>query len=80
MPAHALFVYTVLNTGERIMDEGHLAVTCPLCGRSGDHRIENLKEGADMVCPFCSVKLNLHGHMWEEIQSQIAKLKENASG
>jgi DNA-directed RNA polymerase subunit RPC12/RpoP len=59
------------------MGARYLAVTCPLCGRSSDYPIENLKEGADMICPQCGVKLNLHGHMWEEIRGQIAKLKED---
>jgi hypothetical protein len=31
-----------------------------------------------MVCPLCDVRLNLHGHMWEEIRDQIAKLNENS--
>jgi DNA-directed RNA polymerase subunit RPC12/RpoP len=56
----------------------YLSVTCPLCGRSSDHPIENLEEGRDIVCPLCGVRLNLHGHMWEEIRDQIAKLKENS--
>ena len=51
-----------------------LPITCPLCGRSSPHPIESLKEGADMTCPLCGVKLNLHGHMWEEIRNQIAAL------
>ena len=60
-----------------MMEERYLPITCPLCGRKSEYPVENLKEGSDMVCPFCSVKLNLHGHMWEEISSQIAKLKED---
>lgn len=59
--------------------ERSLSVTCPLCGRSSDHLLENLKEGADMICPFCGVKLNLHGHMWQEIQNEIKKLKKTDS-
>ena len=57
------------------MEERSLPVTCPLCGRRSDHPLEDLKEGADMACPFCGVKLNLHGHMWEEIKSEIEKIK-----
>ena len=56
-----------------------LPITCPLCGRSNEHRVETLKEGLDMVCPFCGVKLNLHGHMWEEIRNAIAALDEDSS-
>jgi hypothetical protein len=37
--------------------------------------VKDLKEGADMVCPICGVKLNLHGHMWEEIKNEIEKLE-----
>jgi len=58
-----------------MIEKRSLSVTCPLCGRSSDHLLENLKEGADMVCPMCGVKLNLHGHMWEEIKSEIEKIK-----
>jgi len=57
------------------MPDLSLPITCPLCGRSSDHLVKNLKEGSDMVCPFCSVKLNLHGHMWEEIKNEIEKLE-----
>lgn len=45
-----------------------------------DYLIENLKEGSDLTCSFCGVRLNLNGRMWEDIQSRIAKLKENVSG
>ncbi|MBN2241498.1 MAG: hypothetical protein JW793_02315 [Acidobacteria bacterium] len=61
------------------MKERSLPLTCPLCGRRGDHPLEGLKEGADMVCAFCGVKLNLHGHMWEEIRSEIKRLKPKNS-
>jgi DNA-directed RNA polymerase subunit RPC12/RpoP len=57
------------------MEEKQLAITCPLCGRSSNHALSELREGADMVCPLCGVKLNLHGHMWEEIKKEIDKLK-----
>ncbi len=57
------------------MEKRSLPVTCPLCGRNNDHPLEDLKEGADMVCSFCGVKLNLHGHMWEEIRKSIEELK-----
>jgi transcription elongation factor Elf1 len=60
------------------MEERTLPVTCPLCGRSSDHLLENLKEGENMVCSFCGVKLNLHGHMWEEIRNEIEKLKSTS--
>ena len=56
-----------------------LPVTCPLCGRRSDYPLESLKKGADMVCPFCTVKLNLHGHMWQEIKSEIEKIKSKNS-
>ena len=59
------------------MKKNRLSITCPLCGRSAEHAVENLREGEDMVCPNCSVKLNLHGHMWQEIQSQIAALQNS---
>jgi hypothetical protein len=53
-----------------------LQVTCPICGRKAEYSMEALIEGSTMTCPFCRVKLNLHGHMWKEIQEEMAKLKE----
>jgi hypothetical protein len=53
-----------------------LPITCPLCGRKSEHPLENLVEGAPLNCPFCPLKLKLHGHMWEEIRTEIAKLKK----
>ena len=48
--------------------------TCPICGRRTDHPIDVLKEGAEIICPFCKLKLTLHGHMWQEVQQELAKL------
>jgi hypothetical protein len=56
------------------MQTGHISITCPLCGRRCEHRLENLREGEDLVCSHCGVKLNLHGHMWQDIRDQIAKM------
>ena len=53
-----------------------LPITCPLCGRKNEFPLETLLEGSILLCPFCKVKLTLHGHMWEHIQEEIAKLKE----
>ena len=53
-----------------------LPVTCPLCGRITEHSLANLREGEDLICFFCGVKLNLHGHMWKDIQNEIEKLKK----
>ena len=58
------------------MREKQLPITCPLCGRKNEFPLETLLEGSDLVCPFCKLKLKLHGHMWEDIQAEIAKLKE----
>lgn len=51
-------------------------VTCPLCGKRNDFPIEMLKEGTELVCPFCRVRLNLHGHMLQEIQEDLAGRKK----
>jgi hypothetical protein len=53
-----------------------LAFTCPLCGRKSEYALETLAEGATIVCPFCKVKLTLHGHMWKDIESEIKKLNK----
>jgi hypothetical protein len=56
--------------------DNQLPITCPLCGRKNDFPIDALTEGAEIQCPSCKVKLNLHGHMLEEIQREIAKLRQ----
>ncbi len=58
------------------MNEEKLPITCPLCGRKSEYSLEDLKEGALFHCHLCPLKLKLHGHMWEEIRNEIAKLKE----
>jgi DNA-directed RNA polymerase subunit RPC12/RpoP len=56
------------------LQEKQLPITCPLCGKKNEFPLENLKEGATLQCPHCHVRLNLHGHMWEEIKSDISKM------
>jgi transcription elongation factor Elf1 len=51
-----------------------LAFTCPVCGKTTDRSVDELKEEALLVCPFCSLKLTLHGHMWEEVKGELEKL------
>ena len=53
------------------MQKNELPVTCPLCGRKNNFRVEELTEGAIIVCSFCSVELTLHGHMWEDIKKEL---------
>ena len=62
----------------RSMEEKILSITCPLCGRKYDKRVKELSEGAEMICPLCGVKLTLHGHMWRDIQNEIAALADNS--
>lgn len=52
-----------------------LPITCPLCGRKHAYRLQSLIEGAMLECPSCRVRIRLHGHMWEEIERDIARLK-----
>jgi hypothetical protein len=58
------------------MEQKQLPITCPLCGRKNLFPVEGLVEGSIFTCPFCRVKLNLHGHMWEEIRADLEKLKD----
>jgi len=58
------------------MEQKQLPVTCPVCGRKNKFPLENLVSGAILTCPVCKVKLSLHGHMLEEIQADIEKLKK----
>ena len=52
-------------------DSKTLDFTCPVCGKITDRPIDELKEQAIIVCPFCELKLTLHGHMWQDIQARI---------
>jgi len=56
------------------MSDQLLPITCPLCGRKYERAVAALFEGAELVCPYCNVKLTLHGHMWKDIQNEIADL------
>jgi hypothetical protein len=58
------------------MSEKQLPITCPLWGRKNQFPLDDLLEDSTLSCPFCKLKLPLHGHMWEHIQGEIAKLKE----
>ncbi len=58
------------------MNRELLPITCPLCGKKNEFPIDALAEGSDFQCPSCKLKLKLHGHMWKEIESEIAKLKQ----
>ncbi len=57
------------------MEKDRLPVTCPICGRKNEFPVESLFEGSTIVCPLCNLKLRLHGHMWQEIQKDLAKLR-----
>jgi hypothetical protein len=52
-----------------------IAFTCPVCGRITDRPVDELQEGAELICPFCCLKLTLHGHMWQEVKAEIDRLK-----
>lgn len=57
-----------------------LSFTCPICGSRRDYPVEYLVEGALLECTRCTVKLKLHGHMWEEVQEQIGKMRKGRPG
>jgi len=56
--------------------EAKLSFTCPICGRKQDYNLTELVEGAVLACSFCKLTLTLHGHMWEDVQKEIRKLKK----
>ena len=37
-----------------------------------------MQEGALLICPFCDLRLVLHGHMWEEVREEIERLDTRA--
>ena len=58
--------------------EKKLPFTCPICGRSTEHPMEEMVEGAVLTCPFCKLTLTLHGHMLEDVRREIKKLEDPA--
>ena len=59
------------------MEEKTLPFCCPICGRTTDYPLTSLTEGAMLSCPFCKLRLTLHGHMWEDVQREIEKLMKS---
>jgi len=55
--------------------EQKLPIPCPVCGRKKEYPVTELIEGAVLNCPFCKLTITLHGHMLEDIQKEIQKLK-----
>lgn len=53
-----------------------LPFTCPICGWKEDYAVDDMVEGALLECPRCTVKLKLHGHMWNEVKEQIRKIEK----
>lgn len=64
----------------KIKNQKTLPFTCPICGRKAEHPLDALREGAELTCPFCKLKLILHGHMWQEVQQELAKIEAGARG
>ena len=61
----------------RTLKAGRFPFTCPICGRKTDYPVTELVEGAKLTCPFCKFRLTLHGHMLEDVQKEIKRLKMN---
>ena len=59
------------------MNDEKLPFTCPICGQATEYAPEDLAEGVELTCPFCELKLTLHGHMWEEVQRELQKFHKN---
>ena len=53
-----------------------LRFSCPICGRKTEYPYEVLFEGTLLTCPFCKLSLTLHGHMLEDVQREIEKLRQ----
>jgi transcription elongation factor Elf1 len=54
-----------------------LAFTCPVCGKRTNRSINELREGALLICPFCNLRLTLHGHMWKAVKEEIENLESS---
>jgi hypothetical protein len=58
--------------------ENKLPFSCPVCARKKEYAVTELTEGAVLTCPFCKLTITLHGHMWQDVQKEIKKLKEKS--
>ena len=59
------------------MKDTKFPFSCPICGRKTDYPLTELVEGAVLTCSFCKLRLTLHGHMLEDVQKEIKKLRTN---
>ncbi len=57
------------------LDMKTLPFSCPVCGRKKEYPVEELFEGAILSCDFCKLTLTLHGHMWKDVQKEMANSK-----
>lgn len=53
-----------------------ISFSCPVCGKKKDYPVEELFEGAILQCSFCKLTLVLHGHMWEDVQREIQRIRK----
>jgi transcription elongation factor Elf1 len=58
--------------------ENKLPFSCPVCGQKKEYLLAELVEGAVLTCPFCKLTITLHGHMWQDVQKEIKKLREKS--
>ena len=56
-------------------EEKKISFSCTVCGRKTDYPVQGMLEGAVLTCPFCRLTLKLHGHMWQDVQKEMEKLK-----
>lgn len=59
------------------MEEHKFPFDCPICCNKTNYPIAELVEGSILTCPYCKLKLTLHGHMLEDVRKEIKKLKTN---
>ncbi len=59
------------------MKEEKFPFACPICCHKTDYPIAELVEGAILICPFCKLRLTLHGHMLEDVRKEIKKIKNH---
>jgi len=67
-----------LVSGHKAKMENKLPFSCPVCGRKKEYPITELAEGAVLTCPFCKLSITLHGHMWQDVQKEIRRLRDKS--
>jgi uncharacterized C2H2 Zn-finger protein len=66
------------------LDDQHIAMNCPQCGRGFDHEIGYLRRDPLLTCPHCSaptrIDKNYFGRAVAQVERHLADIRKSISG